>query len=96
MNARQKAKYYKRKYEELANCPIIPQVYTHSHHIDTLKFERFFPDELIRNEHFEEIVVKDLANYIAEDLEKYVVYKTYFEPYLNKVKVTGEIRVVRL
>ena len=97
MNARQKAKYYKRKYEELASCPIIPQVYTYTHHIDTLKFEKYYPDTVAigNEEHFKRIAISDFTKYITERLEDYTVFRMDYNPEFYQHRVIGEIKVVR-
>ncbi len=59
MNARQKAKKYKRMYEELINSPI--RLKSEQHKIDTLRFERFYPEELVveeNNSYLREVIVR--------------------------------------
>lgn len=95
MNARQKAKYYKRKYEMLLKQPI--QFKVEQHKIDTLRFERFYPDALIvqeKGDYLREIVVKDIAQGLASSLDKYIDYRTEFCPHINKYRFLGEIKVV--
>lgn len=96
MNARQKAKYYKRKYEELANAPV-PIFHVHDHPVDTLKVQRLYPEALVfhSESYVKDVVVRDLAQCIAEDLNRYAEYFTEFEPHLNKYKITAQVRVVR-
>ena len=52
MNARQKAKYYKRKYEELVSMPLIfkplPEV-TLQDYLNTMKHYGLSPEELFEN-----------------------------------------------
>lgn len=95
MNARQKAKYYKRKYEMLLKQPV--QFNVEQHKIDTLRFERFYPEALIvraQSDYLRETVVKDIAQYIASSLDEYIDYRTEFCPHINKYRVLGEIKVV--
>lgn len=95
MNARQKAKYYKRKYELLLKSPV--QFNVEHHKIDTLRFERFYPEALIvhgNSDYLREIVAKDIAQGLASSLDKYVDYRTEFCPHINKYRVLGEIKVV--
>ena len=92
MNARQKAKYYKRKYEML-----LIQFKVEQHKIDTLRFERFYPDALIvqeKGDYLREIVVKDIAQGLASSLDKYIDYRTEFCHHINKYRFLGEIKVV--
>ena len=70
MNARQKAKKYKRMFEQLLD------------QIDTFRFEEFHP--------------KYIAgwDYIVGKPDDYVKYSVSFDPYLNKYRLTGKIKVV--
>lgn len=95
MNARQKAKKYKRMYEELLNSPVKFEMKQYK--IDTLKFERFYPEGLIRevnSSYLREVIVKDVAQGLASNLGKYVNCKTEFCPHINKYRIYGEIKVV--
>jgi len=97
MNARQKAKYYKRKYEELANMPL-PKFTVNNYKVDTLRFQRLYPDALIVNgdeNKIIDIITRDLANELVSQMDKYVIVKSCFEPHLNQYKFVGEIKVVR-
>ena len=95
MNARQKAKYYKRKYERLLNMPVRFNVVNHK--IETIRFERFYPAALIVPEHkayVREAVVEDIAYYIADNIDKYVMYRTDYMPHIDKYRLIGELMVV--
>ena len=95
MNARQKAKKYKRMYEALLNQPVRFNV--EEHKIDTLRFERFYPAELVVNEnsnYLREVIVNDIAQCLASSLDKYIVYYMEFCPHINKHRIFGEIKVV--
>ena len=95
MNARQKAKKYKRMYEALLKQPVRFKV--EQHKIDTLRFERFYPEALIVQEnsnYLRKVIVKDIAQNIASSLDKYIDYFTEFCPHINKYRFCGEIKVV--
>lgn len=95
MNARQKAKKYKRMYEKLLKQPVKFKV--DQHRIDTLKFELLYPEELImrgNSNYLREVIFRDIAQNIANDLDKYVEYYTEFCPHINKYRFYGEIKVV--
>ena len=97
MNARQKAKYYKRKYEELAKMPL-PKFTVINYKIDTLRFQRLYPEALIvkgKEDMLTDIITRDLANELTSQMDKYVTVTTNFEPHINHYRVVGEIRVVR-
>lgn len=97
MNARQKAKKYKRMYEELLKQPVNFKVERHK--IDTLKFKRHYPTKLIVQDgsnYFRHCVVKDIAYSLAESLDKYINYHIEFCPDRNEYCFVGEIKVVSL
>lgn len=95
MNVRQKAKRYKRLYETLSvrhkgfKCE--------DHKVDKLKVMRYYPEALIVKEYkdaIKEMIVKDIACNLAENLGKYVDITTEFCPQTNAYLVYGEISVV--
>lgn len=95
MNARQKAKKYKRMYEALLNQPVRFKV--EQHKIDTLRFERFYPEALIIQEnssYLQEIIVKDIAQGLVSSLDKYIDYNMEFCPHINKYRFYGEIKLI--
>ena len=82
-------------YEALLAQPVKFKV--EQHKIDTLRFERFYPEELIVKEnssYCREIIVKDIAQDLASSLDKYIYYNTEFCPYINQYRFYGEIKVV--
>lgn len=95
MNARQKAKYYKRKYESLLKEPVRYKVETHP--IDTLRFERYYPKALVMqgDDYIIDVLKRDLANGLVDKLNNYMDYKTEFCPHLNQYRFVGEFQVVR-
>ena len=70
MNARQKAKLYKKKYEELLNTPVPINIITYQN-IDRLKIKRMdrVPEEsqLYYREEFINIIASELRKYIKEN-----------------------------
>lgn len=97
MNARQKAKKYKRMYEELLKQPVRFKV--EQHKIDTVRFERLYPEALIEQgdtSYLREFLDKDIAEGIASSIGKceYVDLRTEFCPHINKYRIYGEIKVV--
>lgn len=95
MNARQKAKKYKRMYEALLRQPV--QFKVEQHKIDTLRFIRFYPKELCtpeKSSYLREVIVRDIAQSLADSLDKYIEYDIEFCPHRNMYRVYGEIKVV--
>lgn len=97
MNARQKAKYYKRKYEETKKEKIVPKVIVSKYHVDTLKAARLCPKSLIENngENIDiDIVTRALAQNLASQADKYMTITTNYEPSLLSYIICGEIKIV--
>ena len=77
MNARQKAKYYKRKCEQYENMPL-PNVTIQNVYTETLKVAKFYPDCFFND------VIKDNPNLmkheltiaLSKEIEKYVHIET--------------------
>lgn len=96
MNARQKAKKYKHMYEALLKQQPV-RFKVEQHKIDTLKCERLYPEALITQENSSQvrgIIVRDIAQSIVSNLDKYIEYHTEFCPHINKYRFYGEIDVV--
>lgn len=97
MNARQKAKYYRLKYEKLANMPL-PKPTVTNYKVDTLKFQRSYPEDLIvkgKEDEIKNIITRDLVDGLVSQMDKYVTVKTWFEPFLNNYRFVGKVKVVR-
>jgi hypothetical protein len=95
MNARQKAKRYKRMYEELVNKPV--KITVEQHKIDRLRFKRVYPRYLVIDEnssYFKEVILKDIAFDLVKSLDKYIDYHTEFYLDTNEYCFVGEIKVV--
>lgn len=91
MNARQKAKHYKRMYEELLNRPINPKV-------DTLRFSRLYPQPIITSSDEDittKILTRDLVNALVDQMDKYITIKTEFLPFMHQYKFNAVVEVVR-
>ena len=95
MNARQKAKKYKRINEALLNQPVKFKV--EQYKIDTLGFERFFypKDPILQNDNcLQEVIAEDIAQGIANNLYKYIDYNIEFCPHINMHRFYGEIKIL--
>lgn len=95
MNARQKAKRYKRMYKELVNKPV--KITVEQHKIDRIRLKRLYPKHLVIDEnssYFKEVILKDIALDLVKSLDKYVDYHTEFCPHTNEYLFVGEIKVV--
>lgn len=96
MNARQKAKHYKRMYEEFLHKPLKLNVINHK--VDTLRFSRLYPQSIITSSDEDittKILTRDLVNALVYQMDKYVTIKTEFLPNMHQYKFSAEVKVVR-
>jgi len=95
MNARQKAKKYKRMYENLLKKPV--EIKVEQHKIDTVRCERYYHEVFITRMdkgQLRSIITSDIAYCLANDIGKYIDYHIEFCPHINKYRLYGEIKVV--
>lgn len=95
MNARQKAKYYKRKYEELAANKYVPKVTEEHYRITTLQVSRKIPTFLATKEEGRFQYIKEaLLREMADNLDAYVKYSTDFNNDRRYYQYTAKLDVV--
>lgn len=100
MNARQKAKFYKKKYEQLANMPY-PNVKVESVRTIELVSERIYPAELV------ETIAPDICGFMESDymrshaiddlalaIRDHVNYDVDLDASTSGYKVTAKMKVV--
>ena len=95
LNARQKAKKYKRINEALLTQPVKFKV--EQHKIDTLGFECFFhpKDPIMQNDNYlQEVISENIAQGIANNLYKYIDYNIEFCPHINMYRLYGKIKIL--
>lgn len=96
MNARQKAKYYKRKYEQIENQSMESLVKeVRRHDVDTLELNRLYSDREIEDDFIQSTVKRDLALEIAKQMDRYVEYRTNYLPEIQKYRLIARVRIVR-
>lgn len=93
MNARQKAKFFKRKYEQLKNV-YVPQPLEIRYKVDSVRFTKAYPGKLVIENQFPDIIKNDIVRGLTEQLNDYVEYKTWEDPITNTVKIEAAIKVV--
>ena len=95
MNARQKEKRYKQKYEQLKNAYMKP-LFEVRHRVDRVRFTKAYPKTLMIEDQFPDIVRNDLIKGLTNQLNDYVEYKIWENPLMDTViKIEAEIKVVR-
>lgn len=76
MNARQKAKRYKKAYEDLLKQPVRHYVVTHP--VDTLHFKKRYPLEMVNcfsKEGFERRVKNDMKQGLMDKIDPYIDWR---------------------
>lgn len=97
MNARQKAKAYKRRLDEMMKRPI--QVKVEQLKIDRIKLARRYPKVFVQEapkDYLKETLTKDIAFELARNLTAYVNYRVEDYPFLDEYRVIAEVGVVRI
>ena len=97
MNARQKAKKYKRMYEELLKQSVSQEAWfeVERRKIATLRFERFYPKEFIDNcDNLQEVIANDMVRLSGTCFSQHIDYRTEFCYPMNMYRVYAEIKVV--
>lgn len=92
MNARQKAKRFKRLYEELSKQPL-PVIFKEPHHIDTLRYEKIYTRVDALNV-TQEIIANDIKLGLAKGLNKYIYCQIDYIPETDLYRICGELKVV--
>lgn len=93
MNARQKAKKYKRLYKLLLKSQV-------NYHVNTVNFddiivERAFTDEMILSGNIDENFIKKMmSRYMIEKIMPFLEIRSYSIPELHLYKVSARLRVV--
>lgn len=97
MNARQKAKYYKRKYEYIKSMMKSPvQIYRPAVNINTLKACEIVPRGMEQNEEFLDHVKNHMAEKMAEQMKDFVEYRVTEDPIFFGHKIEAILSVVRM
>lgn len=94
MNARQKAKLWKKRYEDLIKQPVRHFVTTHP--VDTLHLKKRYPMEMAceNPEAFEKLVRNDMKQEIAEKIEPYIEWRLENDVYNSCYLLDFQVKVV--
>ena len=96
-NLRKRIEDLKENDEILANMQL-PKFTVNSYKVDTLKFQRSYPADLIimgEEDKMKSIITRDLVDDLVLQMDKYVTVRTFFEPHKNWYRVVGEVKVVK-
>lgn len=97
MNARQKAKFYKRKYEELLHMPI-PKTIVETRNVDTLRYEKFISEDFIfdnvKNSGIFRIVLGEMEDSLREELRRHYEWHLEHIPEKSMFKFTAQIKLI--
>jgi len=98
MNARQKAKRYKRMYEALSAKSKPPIEFKEvEYKIDTLKFTTAFSEEYASQadySYLREVAINSFAEKLVKCGDKYIEYRLEHLPYLKKYLIHLQMRVL--
>lgn len=99
MNARQKAKYWKMKYQELANLPIRPTIVVSDRKCETLSYTKVIDDEvrirqILDNEGIQKRMLAEVMDQLAERAKSYVDITVERGPLNCSMRINGRLGVV--
>lgn len=99
MNARQKAKYWKKRYKELIGSPIKTNVLYAVPGTETLRYDRIISDELYNmaydNPELQRKIFGDVISGVAEQAKPFVEISAEKDIFNCGVKIRGRLAVVR-
>lgn len=100
MNTRQKAKYWKLRYLELASVPIPTKFVISDRKVETLKYTTVIDDEIrIRqisdNPALQKMMLDTVKKHLAETAESYVDVVIEHDPLNCKMRINGRLGVAR-
>ena len=100
MNARQKAKYWKKKYRELESLPVRPTIVVSDRKLETLSYTKVIDDEVrIRqisdNIGLQKMMVDNVMDRLAELVKFYVDISVEKDTIKQGMKITGRLDVAR-
>lgn len=99
MNARQKAKYWKKRYKELIGSPIKGNVLYAVPGTETLRCDRIISDEIYNmaydNPELQRKIFGDVISGLAEQAKPFVEISVEKDIFNCGVKIRGQLAVVR-
>jgi len=98
MNARQKAKYWKKRYKELIGSPIKTNVLYAVPGTETLRCDRIISDEIYNmaydNPELQRKIFGDVMNELAEQAKSFVDLSVEKDIFNCGVKISGRLAIV--
>lgn len=99
MNARQKAKYWKKRYIELTAKPIKPNIVYSEHKIETLRYDKIISDEIYKmgldNPELQKKIFCDVMNELAEQAKSFVDLSVEKDIFNCGMRIKGQLSIVR-
>lgn len=99
MNARQKAKYWKKRYEEFMAKPIKPNIVYSEHKIETLRYDKIISDEIYKmgldNPELQKKIFCDVMNELAEQAKSFVDLSVEKDIFNCGMRIKGRLSIVR-
>jgi hypothetical protein len=100
MNARQKAKYWKKKYRELESLPVRPTIVVSDRELETLSYTTVIDDEvrirqILDNTGLQKMTLDNVMNHLAELVKFYVDISVEKDEINQRMKITGRLNIAR-
>ncbi len=93
MNARQKAKFYKRKYEELLHMPI-PKTIVETRKVDTLKYKKYISEDCMSYGDIYSYLFIDMEHSLSEEIRKHCEWYIEHIPEKSMFKFTAQLKLI--
>lgn len=99
MNARQKAKYWKKKYHELSNLPVRPTIVVSDRKPEILSYTKVIYDEvrirqILDNIGIQKMILNEVMDQLAERAKSYVDITVERDPLNCSMSINGRLDVV--
>ena len=97
MNARQKAKYWKRRCLELASVPVPTKNVVSEHRIETLCYTKVIDDEIYKlgldSTELQKMILGEVINGLAERAKNFVDITVEKDIYNDGTRITGRLAI---
>ena len=97
MNARQKAKYWKNKYQELASVPVPIKNVVSERRITTISYTKVINDEIYKlgldSTESQKMILGEVMNGVAERAKNFVDITVERDIYNDGTRITGRLAI---
>ena len=95
MNSRQKAKYYKKKLNQLLAMQV-PKAIICPKHIETFHVCKYVPGDIVLQDSkkAEKLIIEEMADLLSKEILKYANFDTYYDIDYDRYKVVADVTLV--